>query len=115
MKNARKRERDMQNHLLNGDVSAAMGLGGANMKELRQDTTWDDTRYREQKQRQQELQTMFGNPGGDKNIAQPTKNQSRKHHINSMVFSAAEAELELLEARGRQVKSKSETQAKYGW
>jgi len=85
------------------------------MMELRQDTTWDDTKYREQKQRQEELQNMFGNPGGNKMIAQPTKNQNRKHHINSMVFSAAEAELELMENRARRSKSKSETQAKYGW
>jgi hypothetical protein len=114
-KNSRKREREIQNHLLNGDVSAAMGLGGASIKDFHRDTTWDDSRYREQQQRQEELQTMFGNPKGDKMIAQPTKNQNRKHHINSMVFSAAEAELELLEARGRQSKSKSETQGKYGW
>lgn len=85
------------------------------MRELQQCSTWDDTRYREQKQRQQELQTMFGNPNGDKMVAQPTKNNSRKHQINSLMFSAAESELELLESRGRQSKSKAETQAKYGW
>ena len=115
IKNSRKRDRDMQNHLMNGDVSAALGLSGGNMRELQQDTTWDDSRYREQQQRQRELQSMFGNPNGDKDIAQPTKTQSRKHHINALVFSAAESELELLEARGRQSQTKAQTQAKYGW
>ena len=111
--NTRKREREIQNLLLRGDVTGAMDLSGSSMKEVKQDTTWDDSRYREQKQKEAEMQKMFG--GSNSMIAQPTKNQNRKHQINSLVYSAAQSELELLEARARQGKTKSETQAKYGW
>lgn len=114
-KKSRKRERDIQNLLLHGNVSAAMNMSGGNMVEVRRDSTWDDSRYREQKKKEEELKSMFGSASGNNMIAQPTKNQNRKHQINSLAFSAAESELELLEARGRQYKTKAETQAKYGW
>jgi proline-rich protein PRCC len=45
----------------------------------------------------------------------PSKVQKRKHQINSLAVSAAERELELMEARGNSMKTKSQTQAKYGW
>lgn len=112
-KSSRRREREFQNKLLRGDINAAMGIGGTNVKDIKQHASWDDTHYREQQQREKELQTMFG--ASSNMVAQPTKNQNRKHHINSLMYSAAASELELLEAKGRQMKTKSETQAKYGW
>lgn len=48
-------------------------------------------------------------------MIQPTKLQNRKHQINSLVFKAAETELQLLEMKTNRNRTKSETQRKYGW
>ena len=39
----------------------------------------------------------------------------RKHQIGTLYFNAKMQELEQLEARTQQMKTKKETQAKYGW
>ncbi len=110
----RRRERDIHLSLLQGNISALDN--GAAIVDVQQHTEWDNAQYLEQQKRQQELQSTFNfKAGSDKQIAQPTKMQNKKHQINSLAFSAAESELDLLEARGRQMKTKSETQAKYGW
>ena len=78
---------------------------------------WDPLRYGEQRRKEEQLQSAFslGIKGSEKMIAQPTKLQNRKHQINSLVYKAAEVEFELMEMKGARNKTKSETQAKYGW
>lgn len=48
-------------------------------------------------------------------VFKPSKVQKRKHQINSLAYSAAERELELMEKKGQSLKTKAQTQAKYGW
>jgi hypothetical protein len=111
----RKRERDIHLGLLQGDTSVIEMEG--NFVDVRPSNEWDNSAYIAQQERQRELQSMFNftEKGGDKMMSQPTKLQNKRHQINSLAFSAAESELDLLEAKGRQMKTKSETQAKYGW
>ena len=45
----------------------------------------------------------------------PTKLQRRKHQINSLATAAAERELELMDKKGQSLRTKAQTQAKYGW
>ncbi|DBB10990.1 hypothetical protein WJX82_011459 [Trebouxia sp. C0006] len=45
----------------------------------------------------------------------PAKLAKRKHQISSLYHHAKIRELELLEQRGQGIKTKAETQAKYGW
>ncbi len=45
----------------------------------------------------------------------PSKTQNRKHQLNSLAMQAAQTELAMLDAKGSRMKSKSETQGKYGW
>ena len=47
--------------------------------------------------------------------AKPNKLHKRKHQINTLAFEAAAREVDLLNQRGQSVKTKAETQAKYGW
>ena len=49
-------------------------------------------------------------PGPD-----PTKLSKRKHQIGSLYHLAKQKELEQLEVRAQGVKSKAESQRKYGW
>ena len=111
-KSSRKREREIQEELLRGNVTAVeegqfIDVSGAQ--------GWDSTKYNEQQSREAEVNGMFSRQAGDKMIAQPTKLQTRRHQINSLAMSAASVELELMEARGARAKSKAETQSKYGW
>ncbi len=115
-KNAsRKRDRDVQNELLRGNVSA---VDYAGCVERKNPSEWDNRMYAEQLKREAELKSIFcqSADGGSKGmLSQPTKVQSKKHQINSLAFSAAQMELDLLDAKGARLKTKSETQAKYGW
>mmetsp|Transcript_10167 Transcript_10167/g.19146 ORF Transcript_10167/g.19146 Transcript_10167/m.19146 type:complete len:210 (+) Transcript_10167:172-801(+) len=45
----------------------------------------------------------------------PGQMARRKHQIGSLLYDSKMAELELLESRAKSVKTKRETQAKYGW
>eukprot|EP00238_Polyblepharides_amylifera_P010105 CAMPEP_0196594082 /NCGR_PEP_ID=MMETSP1081-20130531/77323_1 /TAXON_ID=36882 /ORGANISM="Pyramimonas amylifera, Strain CCMP720" /LENGTH=353 /DNA_ID=CAMNT_0041918243 /DNA_START=214 /DNA_END=1272 /DNA_ORIENTATION=- len=47
--------------------------------------------------------------------AKPDKQFRRKHQIGSLYYDAKVRELELLENRAKGMKSRSETQGKYGW
>ena len=53
--------------------------------------------------------------GETSTVYKPTKVQKRKHQINSLAHAAVERELELMEAKGNALKTKAQTQAKYGW
>lgn len=45
----------------------------------------------------------------------PDRMAKRKHQISTLYHQSKLKEMELLERKGQGVKSKSETQAKYGW
>jgi proline-rich protein PRCC len=59
--------------------------------------------------------TYDASSGTTQTVFKPSKTQKRKHQINSLAYSAAERELELMEKKGQSNKTKSQTQAKYGW
>jgi hypothetical protein len=120
----RKRDREIESSLLRGDTSLLDPMtgsddlkGGAQIIDVQHNHEWNADYYYNQQKRQKELQTIFNfkQNGGDKMLSQPTKLQNKRHQINSLVMSAAESEFELLEAKGRQMKTKYETQSKYGW
>ena len=114
-KKSRKRDRIIEQELMQGNLSV---VDTAKIVEIEaSQEPWDSSKYGEQQKREMQLQSVFnfGQKGGEKLISQPTKVQSRKHQINSLALHAAEMELELMEARGARSKTKSETQAKYGW
>jgi hypothetical protein len=127
--NFRKRDREIESSLLRGDTSLLdsnssellTGSDDLNSRaqfiDVQHNHEWNADYYYNQQKRQKELQTIFNfkQNGGDKMLSQPTKLQNRRHQINSLVMSAAESEFELLEAKGRQMKTKYETQSKYGW
>jgi hypothetical protein len=127
--NFRKRDREIESSLLRGDTSFLDSTDPSSSHLLSSSTNepqfidvhsnheWNAEYYYDQQKRQQELQSIFNfkQNGGDKMLAQPTKLQNKRHQINSLVMSAAESEFEMLEAKGRQMKTKYETQSKYGW
>ena len=45
----------------------------------------------------------------------PSRDQSKKHQINSLAVAAVSMELQMLERAGSRNVSKSVTQGKYGW
>lgn len=112
-KSSRKREREIQQELLNGNVAVVQQSKFVDVSS--DGKGWDSSTYNERQRREAEVASMFGQKAGANMIAQPTKAQNRKHQINSLAMSAASVELDLMEARGARSKSKSETQAKYGW
>ena len=113
-KNSRKREREIQQQLLNGNVSV---VEKSKLIDVVSSRGWDSSKYNHQQEREAEIQSMFsfGQNAGEKMIAQPSKNQHRKHQINSLAMQAAQVEMEMLDAKGARIRAKSETQAKYGW
>lgn len=128
-KSFRKRDREIESSLMRGDITAANEIiqgdgnegydrsGAGKIMDIQHNHEWNSDDYYTQQKRQKELQSIFNfkQNGGDKMLSQPTKLQNKRHQINSLVMSAAESELELLEAKGRQLKTKYETQSKYGW
>ena len=109
----RRRDRDVQNELLRGNVDAVECAAG--FVEVQNPSEWDNRKYAEQLKRETELNSMFSQSAGSGMMSQPTKVQSKRHQINSLAFNAAQMELELLDAKGARLKTKSETQSKYGW
>mmetsp|Transcript_27353 Transcript_27353/g.37712 ORF Transcript_27353/g.37712 Transcript_27353/m.37712 type:complete len:360 (+) Transcript_27353:45-1124(+) len=107
----KKREREIEQQLLNGNVSV---LPGGIVKELNMDRKWDATKYSDQQQREAMIHKEFGLTT-QRSLMQPTKQMNRKHQLSSLAIKAAEVELAMLDARGSRMKSKSETQGKYGW
>ncbi len=53
--------------------------------------------------------------GQSETTYKPSKLQKRKHQLNSLAYTAAERELELMDRKGHALKTKAQTQAKYGW
>ena len=73
----------------------------------------DDIMKRERKM----ISTKRYNPetGKVETINKFTKNQLRKHQINTLAYEAQEMELKMAMNKSAQYKTKAETQAKYGW
>ena len=111
----KKRERDIEQQLISGNLDAAQTMGGE-MREMRAGNDWNAHAYTMQKQNEAELhRAFFAAKGGEKAIAPVSKLQGRKHQINSLVMQAAKTELALLNAKGDRNISKQETRSKYGW
>jgi Mitotic checkpoint regulator, MAD2B-interacting len=111
----KRRERDIEQQLISGNLEAAQSMGGG-MKEMRASNDWNAHAYTTQKQNEAELhKAFFAGKGGEKAIAPVSKLQGRKHQINSLVMAAAKTELALLNAKGERNLSKQETRGKYGW
>ena len=112
--NKKKRDRDIELQLLAGDLSALDNRPNTGIKELDIEHTWDVQKYTDQQIREHEIQKGFG-LGTTKSLMQVSKQQNRKHQLNSLAIKAAETELSLLEKRNHRMLTKSETQGKYGW
>lgn len=107
----KRKDRDFELQLMSGDLS---GMETTAVKDISVQNKWDELRYTEQQQREQEVQRGFG-IGVNKNLSMVSKQQSRKHQLSSLAIKAAETELAMLEKRGARNLTKSETQGKYGW
>ena len=111
----KKRDRDIEQQLISGNLDAAQTMGGG-VREMRASSDWNAQAYTMQKQNEAELhRAFFAAKGGEKAIAPVSKLQGRKHQINSLVLQAAKTELSLLNAKGDRNLSKQETRTKYGW
>ena len=111
--NKKKRDRDIELQLLAGDLSALDNRPNT-IRELDVDHTWDVQKYTDQQISEHEIRKGFG-LGTSKSLMQVSKQQNRKHQLNSLAIKAAETELSLLEKRSHRMLTKSETQEKYGW
>jgi hypothetical protein len=107
----RQRQRQLENQFMAGNLNA-IGAGAA--PTFRPQQQWDSSVYLAQQQLEAQSRAKFATGKGG-SAAMPTKNQSRKHQINSLAAQAADMELIMLENQGKRTKSKSETQMKYGW
>jgi hypothetical protein len=114
---SRKRDRNLEQELLSGNVEAISSNNNAKVLMSAPMEKWDPSKYEERHKKEMQAQSVFnlGQKGQDKMVVQPSRLQNRRHQINSLVANAAQVELELMEARGARNKTKSETQAKYGW
>ena len=108
----KRKDRELELQLLAGDLSAVQQNGA--VKDIAVDHHWNELRYTEQQQQQQEVQRSFG-IGMNKALSQVSKQQNRKHQLSSLAIKAADTELAMLEKRGARNMTKSETQGKYGW
>ncbi|RYH16822.1 hypothetical protein EON65_29465 [archaeon] len=111
-KNKKKRERDLEAHLMAGDMSV---LGEAKVAHIQGFNSWDSRAYMDQQAREASIIKQYTGPDSNKSLVQANKVQNRKHQLTSLAMKAAETELALLDARGARMKTKSQTQSKYGW
>ena len=119
----RKRERDIEHALSQGnlDIVEQHNLIKNNIITVDNTGSWDSSKYEAQKQKEYDVLKKYNlvssgaDGSGGSAINQPSKQQNRKHHINSLAFNAAKAELALLDSKATRNKTKFETQSKYGW
>ena len=110
----RKRNRQMEAELLNGNINVVDKSNCAATGPME----WDQKKYVEKQKFEQQVNNAYnfgGTNGSTKLIAQPSRVQNKKHQINSLAMAAANVEMEMFDARGVRNKTKAETQAKYGW
>ncbi len=110
--NKKKRERDMEQQLMSGDLTA---ISSVPVKNIGSRSEWNVTEYLDHQKQELMIHKSFGIGTTIKAINQPTKMQNKKHQLGSLALKAAQTELALLDARGARSKTKGETQAKYGW
>ena len=110
--NKKKRTRDIEYQLMNGNLDA---VTNDIVKDINVDPKWNAMQYSDLQQREMMVQKEFGLGAVNSSFTQPTKVQNRKHQLNSLAVKAAETELALLDVRGSRMKTKNETQSKYGW
>ena len=114
----RKRDRDIEQALASGnlDIIDQNNLIKSNIIAVEGVGSWDSSKYESQKQKEYDVLKKYNLVGGtDGTVNQPSKQQNRKHHISSLAFNAAKAELALLDSKATRNKTKYETQSKYGW
>ena len=112
--NRKKREREIEQQLLNGNIDAAARQVGG-LKEVRNTPQWNAHEYTAQQQKEAEIARQFKvhvAPGESLagKITMPSKVASRKHQITSLVAQAAKTELSMLDARGHKHKTKVSAQ-----
>jgi hypothetical protein len=112
----RRKDRELEQALLSGNtVALDTFTGNIAIQEVAGDNQWDSKKYEVDMKTKREAQLINSTFHSNGVIIPPTKLQNRRHQINSLAASAAKMELALLEARGSRMKTKAETQAKYGW
>ncbi len=109
--NKRKRERDLEIQMLKGDMSGSSRLDAALHNIDYSSFQWNASEHNMQVEREHEIKSVYKVGSNDGSNA-PTKMQSSKHQINSLVLRAQETELRNL---NKQTKSRSQAAAKYGW
>lgn len=117
-KGRRAREKELEKQIASGNFAVVDTMAQGVL--VAPDTsTWNPHRHGHQEPKQKEIKigalTYNSASGESQMVYQPSKTQKRKHQINSLAFTAAERELELMERRGQSMKTKAQTQAKYGW
>ncbi len=113
----KKRERELEQQLLAGNTSALLNETDApvHMTEVTAGHyTWDAESYAIRQEKEAMIIGQYTKDGA-KSVFQPTKIQNRRHQLTSMAMKAAETEIALMEAKGQRMKTKAQTQAKYGW
>mmetsp|Transcript_54042 Transcript_54042/g.123161 ORF Transcript_54042/g.123161 Transcript_54042/m.123161 type:complete len:418 (+) Transcript_54042:32-1285(+) len=111
------RERDLERSLAHGNFDA-LGQGQAQILYQPDTANWNPHRNGAQiKTKEVKIAHVQYDvsTGETSTVYKPTKVQKRKHQINSLAHAAVERELELMEAKGNALKTKAQTQAKYGW
>lgn len=109
----KKRERELEQQLLAGDLSA---LKHARVTTVDTHFDWDARNYMDGQMKEVMIRKAYAGDGGSKLAAQqPNRVENRKHQLTSLAHKAAETEIALLEARSQRAKTKSQTQSKYGW
>jgi hypothetical protein len=114
IQNKKRKERHIEQMLMAGDTSVL-----SNEAQIRdvaaEHHTWDAMKYSDQQQKEKLIMKQYTNDGGTKSMMQPTKLQNRRHQLSSLALRAAEAEIAMLDASASRMKTKSQTQSRYGW
>jgi hypothetical protein len=108
--NRKKREREVEQQLMAGDTSV---LQHVQVKEVKGFQSWDARAYSDQQAKEAMIMKTYTD--GSSKSMQPTKAQTRKHQLTSLALKAAQTEIALMDAKGQRMKTKSQTQSKYGW
>lgn len=112
--NKKRKERHIEQMLMAGDTSV-LGANTQVRTVAAEQHTWDAMKYSDQQQKEQLIMKKYTNDGGTKAMVQPTKIQNRRHQLSSLALRAAESEIAMLDATASRMKTKSQTQSRYGW
>lgn len=115
---AHAKRRRLEAQLLSGNIDVLnSNMQVANDIPVVKGSDWNANSYLMQQEKEMELKKSFGlGTKVNSHMAMaPTKQQNRKHQINSLAVAAVNMEIAMLEARGKRNVSKAQTQGKYGW